>query len=88
MPNSDAAWRRTDSISSDGVKKLASETKLRQDSEQRFTQDRQQIEQKLRQMEQDSLKFEQEREQMRKKLDKSLNLLDSLKQSHHALASD
>jgi len=39
-------------------------------------------------MEQDSLKFEQEREQMRKKLDKSLNLLDSLKQSHHALASD
>jgi hypothetical protein len=44
------------------VKKLASETKLRQDSESRYTTEKQSIEAKLKEMEQRALEFERDRE--------------------------
>jgi len=47
------------------VKKLASETRLRQDSENRLTLERQSAEQKLQEMENKTKRYEQEREEMR-----------------------
>jgi predicted phage gp36 major capsid-like protein len=69
------------------VKKLTSESKLRQDSEQRFNQEKQSFDQKLKEMEARSLQFEAEREAMKQKLDKSLAILKDMKQSHAALAT-
>jgi len=57
------------------VKKLATETKARQDSEQRFLTEKQKIEDELRQLENQTKAYEEEREMTNKKLQRSMGLL-------------
>ena len=64
------------------VKKLASETKLKLEFQKKLDEEKRQMEQRIKDMEEQNRAFQAERESMASKFEQSLKMLQDLKKSH------